>query len=70
MDKESEDYKIFTKLAEMGLVEPIKYCSSNKCSSFGKEMVLEIRKRSKDAKNEILTWRCSSCAQYKSAYVG
>ena len=67
MDSEVE---IFNKIMDLGLVHTAFNCNKANCKKIGQQMKLSTRKRSKDAKNVLLAWRCSSCGTFKSAMDG
>lgn len=69
MDGEDEK-KIFNKILESGLVLSEQYCSKDLCKKKGQLMKFDMRKRSKDAKNVLLAWRCTCCGTFKSVYDG
>ncbi|RMZ93697.1 ISXO2-like domain-containing [Brachionus plicatilis] len=51
-----------------GLVYPPRACANTCCKKFGETMAPYLQKRSKNAKNQLLYWRCSSCGRFKTAY--
>ena len=68
MDNDSEERIIFNKLVSIGLIQSIQKCTYNSCNKKGEIMELKKRKRSKDTKNNLITWRCLACTSYKSIY--
>ncbi|CAF0950111.1 unnamed protein product [Brachionus calyciflorus] len=66
--KNSSEFKIFSNLVELGLIEGSKVCEYKSCKSAGHELELDLRKRKKNDENHLLTWRCKKCTNYKSVY--
>ncbi|CAF1010282.1 unnamed protein product [Brachionus calyciflorus] len=68
MENENEEKKIFNKLVDLGLIFAVQKCTKENCRKKAQNMNLTTRKRSKDSKNCLLTWRCNSCSSYKTIY--
>ncbi|RNA24877.1 hypothetical protein BpHYR1_023489 [Brachionus plicatilis] len=70
--QESEEFKIFTKLSQIGLIDVQKFCTNKNCKSFGKAFSHDLRNRNKskiDKSNDrMLTWRCKTCTTYSLIY--
>ena len=49
----------------MGLVNASVICNKQNCKKYGQPMKVNTKKRSKDAKNVLLAWRCSSSGTFK-----
>ena len=67
---ESEEYKLFLFLSDSGLVHKERKCADPNCKKYDQTMAPYLQKRSKDAKNVLLYWRCSSCCKFKTVYDG
>ncbi|CAF1078095.1 unnamed protein product, partial [Brachionus calyciflorus] len=65
---DSDEFKLFLKLSEKGLVFPSRTCQNNSCRKYNQDMGPFLKKRSKEAKNFSLFWRCSSCSRTKTVY--
>lgn len=68
MDFESDEKKTFSKLLALGLIFKTQKCTNEKCVKRGDLMELRNRKRNKDSKNQLLSWRCMACTNYKTIY--
>lgn len=74
MEKKSVEnsiqFKTYQDLLQFGLVHPARECLNQLCKKYNQVMAPYLQKRSKDAKNQNLYWRCSSCGRFKTAYEG
>ncbi|CAF1088466.1 unnamed protein product [Brachionus calyciflorus] len=66
--EEDSEIKIFKRVSELGLVNSVQNCCNLKCKKYGEIMQLKLRKRNKQATNNVLSWRCSSCGSYRSVF--
>ncbi|CAF0765448.1 unnamed protein product [Brachionus calyciflorus] len=65
---DSEEYKLFLKVKEKGLVFPSRNCENIKCKKNGQIMPPSLRKKNKDSINTFLIWRCTTCGHSKTVY--
>ncbi|RNA10667.1 hypothetical protein BpHYR1_025304 [Brachionus plicatilis] len=57
MENENDEKKNFNKLVDLGLIFAVQKCTKENCSKKAQNMNLTTRKRYKDSKNCLLTWR-------------
>lgn len=68
--EQTDEFKLFDKLRNLGLIFSSRCCDKTNCIKKGSELNLKFRKRTADSKNQILSWRCTSCGTFKSIYDG